>query len=188
MDDAELVLLARSWDWGYGSQPPLYTWIVAAVFAVTGESAAAVVIVKNALLALSVLFVHRTALRVLGDPLAASRRRWRCSSFPQIAWESQRALSHTVLAVAASAAALLVFVRLVEGRRTADYLLFGPLVAAGLLSKLNVVYGVAALVLAALSLPWARAAVLDRRSLAAAALAAALVAPTGSGCSPTRRR
>jgi 4-amino-4-deoxy-L-arabinose transferase-like glycosyltransferase len=178
MDDAELVLLTRSWDWGYGSQPPLYTWLQATVFAIAGESLASVILLKNALLATTCVFVHRTALRVLGDPLAALAAAMSLFLLPQVAWESQRALSHTVLAVAVSSILLLVTVRLVEERRTTDYLLAGALIAAGLLSKLNVVYFVAALAAAAVTTPAGRAALFDRRSLATAAVAAVLLAPT----------
>jgi 4-amino-4-deoxy-L-arabinose transferase-like glycosyltransferase len=186
MDDAELVLLTRSWDWGYGSQPPLYTWLQAAVFAVTGESQAGVILLKNALLAATYIFVHRTALRVLGDPASALAAAAGLLFLPQIAWESQRALSHTVLAVAVSSALLLVAVRLLEERRTRDYVMLGVLIAAGLLSKFNVVYLIAALAAAALTLPPGRAALGDRRILATLAIAAVLLAPTAAWMAANR--
>ena len=54
---------------------------------------------------------------------------------PQIAWESHRALTHSVLATALAALTCLVFVaRTLPGRR-GGYLLFGVVAGLGILSR-----------------------------------------------------
>ena len=50
-DEAEQVLLAQEWAWGYGSQPPLYTWMAILLFRVFGEGVLALALLKNLLLA-----------------------------------------------------------------------------------------------------------------------------------------
>ncbi|MEO1471701.1 MAG: glycosyltransferase, partial [Pseudomonadota bacterium] len=37
LDEAEQMVAVQALDWGYGAQPPLYTWLQIAVFQVTGE-------------------------------------------------------------------------------------------------------------------------------------------------------
>ncbi|MGH6913317.1 MAG: ArnT family glycosyltransferase, partial [Geminicoccales bacterium] len=59
-DEAEQVLLAQALAWGYGPQPPLYTWLVTGAFAIFGEGILALSLLKNALLAAAYLLTYAT--------------------------------------------------------------------------------------------------------------------------------
>jgi len=50
MDDAQESLLAQKWSWGYGPQPPLYTWLVIIFSNIFGLSSFTMALLKNALL------------------------------------------------------------------------------------------------------------------------------------------
>ncbi len=38
LDQAQQLVLSQNWNLGYGTQPPLYTWLVNILFAITGPS------------------------------------------------------------------------------------------------------------------------------------------------------
>ena len=68
---------------------------------------------------------------------------------PQIAWESQRALTHSVLATTLAALSVLVFWTRLLGERRGGYLAFGVVTGLGLLAKANFAFVPVALLLAA---------------------------------------
>jgi hypothetical protein len=96
---------------------------------------------------------------------------------PQIAWESQRDLTQSVLATLMSMATFYVFLRLSELRRLFWYALFGLCAAMGMLSKYNYLVFFAGLIAAAVSLKSLRAIILNWKMLAALALIVALTSP-----------
>ena len=55
IDEAELMLTARTLEWGYGAQPPLYSWIQHGLFALFGETIFALALLKNSFLCLTYL-------------------------------------------------------------------------------------------------------------------------------------
>jgi 4-amino-4-deoxy-L-arabinose transferase-like glycosyltransferase len=173
-DQAEQLLLAQVWASGYGPQPPLYTYLVKAVFLVTGPALLPLLLLKAALLSLLVLAVLRIGLRLgfrADQQLLAVGG---LALLPQFVWESQRDLSHSVLATTVAAWTLLQLLRLAARPTPANHGLLGLLVAAGLLSKYNVAVFLAGLLLTALGIPTLRRALL--RPALAVGVAAALVA------------
>jgi 4-amino-4-deoxy-L-arabinose transferase-like glycosyltransferase len=98
---------------------------------------------------------------------------------PQISWESQRDITHSVLATVFSLAALGLFCRAVEFRKTSDYLALGICIGLGSLSKYNFILFLAGLLLAALTLKNLRAAVLNWRMLLAAIIGVLIFLPHG---------
>lgn len=178
-DEAEMVVLSQVWAWGYGAQPPLYTWLQKAVFALLGEGVAGLVVLKQALLLVLFLAMHAVARRVLREETAAAAATLSLMLLPQIGWESQRALTHSVLAVAVAAMTLLAFLRLAERRRLGDYALFGLLLALGVLSKQNFVVFAAGLLLAAAMMPDYRPGVATPRLLISLLTAALVLAAPG---------
>ncbi len=177
VDEAEQVILTQSWLWGYGSQGPLYTWLQAAVFALTGTSVTALAFLKNALLFGTYGLMFLAAREVLrrGDhaALAAAGLLF----IPHLAWESQRDQTHLVLASALAAGTLFVFLRLAQTRTTGAYLLFGVVAAVGILAKYNFLLFLVGLILAALVRRESRAALADGRMLLALAALLAALAP-----------
>lgn len=165
LDEAEQLLFGQRWQLGYSADPPLYTWLQIPLLRLFGDGAAALALLKNLLLFLTYaccwfigrqagLGVERAALAALSLVL-----------LPQIGWESQRDLTHSVLVTTVSAASLWALLALLNGRRGAgQYALLGLLFGLGLLSKYNfaVFILVAAIALASLrpALVWRPAALL----------------------------
>lgn len=115
LDDAELASNMSFWNWGYGgSQPPLYTWIAFGVEKLLGLHFFLLQIIKFGFLASTFLAVY-TGLRLLSvRPVVAGAAMLALFLLPQISWESQRALIHSVLGTAGSAwtfAAFCLFIR-----------------------------------------------------------------------------
>lgn len=177
LDEAEQLVMGQSLQAGYGPQPPLYTWLFLALQPITGESVLTLALLKFGLLAVTLCATFQLCRQLFGDPLAAAVAALSLLYLPQVFWESQRALTHSVIALAAVALASTVFVDLVTRRRTRDYWLFGAALAACALSKHNALFLPLGLLLAALLLPAARPALLDRRTVWALGLSFLLVAP-----------
>lgn len=96
LDEAEQVFLLQSIELGYGLQPPFYTWLQGALFHVLGPSIFALALLKNLLL-FGVYASTYWAARQIFEPRQALSITLGLAFFPQILWESQRDLSHTVL-------------------------------------------------------------------------------------------
>ena len=175
LDEAEQLLWTRELAWGYGAQPPLYTWLQWAVFEALGVSMLGLALLKNALLLATYVALAWAAAPLVGGSAAllAASMLW----LPQIGWESQRDLTHTVLATTCAATALALFVRIACAPRRWHYVAFGAVVGLGVLAKYNLVVFHALLVGTALALPELRPRILTRRTLLAVAVALAVVAP-----------
>lgn len=61
LDEAEQALWSQALSWGYGSQPPLYTWLQAGWFALLGPGVLALSSLKFMLLGLTLVLVWHTA-------------------------------------------------------------------------------------------------------------------------------
>lgn len=137
LDEAEQLVLTQGFAWVYGSQPPLYTWLQQAVFAWTGPGIPGLALLKNTL-----LFGTYAGIYFLAASVSGSRRRGALAAvmvllIPQIVWESQRDLTHSVL-VTTSCVWTLVALRWLEFRPTPTrFALFGLVTGIGFLSKYN---------------------------------------------------
>ncbi len=179
VDDAQQLMEMRFLAAGYGSsQPPLYTWLAIVAASLVGTSVLALKIVKYGLLAagLTACFV---AVRRLGfSSRAATAAMFGLFLFPQIVWEMQHALTHSVAIFCFTSALLLALVEVWKRRSTLAYVLFGLAAAAAMLSKYNIVLFLAALFLAALAIRETREAIFDRRFLLSVAVAILACLPT----------
>lgn len=175
-DQAEVLLLSQSLAWGYGPQPPLYNGLVWLVFRLLGGPS------LLALLAVKVLLLSALAGCVLALAAALGLRRHRlavalagCALLPQLVWEAQRDLTHTLLCTVLAAATQLQLLRCWRGAGLWAHVGLGVLLAGGLLSKYNFALLIAAALLAAVVLPEARRAVRAQRGPLALAAAVALL-------------
>ena len=156
-DERELVYLSSVLEWGRGGQPPLYSWLQWAAFQLLGVNLFALSVIKNLILFLTVLGSYLTARRIFGAPGLAAIATLLLFTIPQFGWESQRALSHTVLVVCVAAWAIYVFVRIAEtGANPLLSIAFGALCGLGTLSKYNFLILSSSLLLAALFDPQCR--------------------------------
>lgn len=176
LDEAEQALWTQQLAAGYGTQPPLYTWLQWAVFQVAGVSVLSLSLLKNTLLASTYAFVWLAARRLMAPPLALLAAA-SMLLIPQIGWESQRDLTHSVLATAVAAATLYVVVRLIEKPRPLLYVVLGLCAALGLLSKYSFAVYLAALGLAVLLSRDTRPMLRSPWLIAAALLALVVLAP-----------
>jgi len=176
-DQAEQLLLSQGWALGYGPQPPLYTYLVKLVFQLTGPALWPLLAIKVVLLSLLVVAVLRIGREL---NFRADQQLMALSGLvliPQFIWESQRDLSHSVLATAVAAWTLVQLLRLLRRPSAANHALLGVLVAAALLSKYSVVLFLASLLLASLTIPALRRALLQPQLLLGVAVALALLSP-----------
>ncbi len=177
LDEAEQLVKGQTLAVGYGPQPPLYTWLYLALAALLGEGLATLATLKFGLLAVTLLLTYRLCRQLFVQPWPAAVAALSVLFLPQVAWEAQRALTHSVLALATVALACTLFVDLVRQGRTRDYLGFGAALAACVLAKHNAIFLPLGLLLAATLLPGARLALIDRRLGMALGLAVLLLLP-----------
>ncbi|RUU04152.1 glycosyl transferase family 39 [Mesorhizobium sp. USDA-HM6] len=179
VDDAEQLMATRFLAAGYGSsQPPLYTWLGILTASLVGTSILALKIVKYALLAGGLIACFAAVRRLGYSNRAAAAAMFGLMLFPQIAWEMQHALTHSVAVFCFSALLLLALVEVQKRRSTVAYVLLGLATAAAMLSKYNIVIFIAALFVASLSFRETREAIFDRRFLISVAAAILVCLPT----------
>jgi 4-amino-4-deoxy-L-arabinose transferase-like glycosyltransferase len=178
LDQAEQLVLSQDLALGYGEQPPLYSWIVHGLFSLTGPSLWALRGIKVALLTALIYGAYLVSRRLGLDGARLGAALLGFALIPQLAWEAQRDLTHSVLATVLSMWTLWAFLALRPGPgNLRGYLVLGLLVGLGLLSKYNYVVFTAALFLAALASPGHRARVLHPGILLSALAAAVVVLP-----------
>lgn len=175
LDEAEILLWSRHLALGYGPQPPLYSWLQWAFLQAIPDALLALSLLKNLLLAATYLAVWRL-LRCVHPDRIAGPAALALFLVPQVSWDSQRDLTHSVLATALAATAALTFwTRTLPGQR-GGWALLGLLTGLGLLAKPNFLLVPATFVLAALSLAELRGRIAPRGLVVAAGIATAVVA------------
>jgi lipopolysaccharide core galacturonosyltransferase RgtB len=181
LDESEQVMLSQKFSWGYGSDPPLYVWLQMGFFAVFGRSVFALALFKDLLLLATYGFAYGSTRLLTRNHLCGAAAALSLLFIPHVVWESQRDLTHSVLASASSVAALFCFLRAHESRRAGWYVAFGLCCGVGLQAKYNFGLWAVGLLAAALTLPEFRGTVLSRRMLLGLAVGIALVLPTWFG-------
>jgi 4-amino-4-deoxy-L-arabinose transferase-like glycosyltransferase len=177
LDEAEQLILTQDWRWGYGSQPPLYTWMQKALFEALGANVFALSLLKNVCLWAAYIFTFLASRDILPNARLAEVATASLLFFPQIAWESQRDQSHLVLATTLAAATLWIYVRLLKTRDLIWYFLLGIAIAFGFLAKYNYLLLPVALVGASLTTAKFRRAVLTPKVLISIVVFVALTSP-----------
>ena len=177
IDEAQLMMHSRTLELGYGPQPPLYAWLQHGIFAVFGISLFALALTKQLMLLATFVLMFLSARMVLGRPGWALVVALLLFTIPQIGWEAQRTLSHSVLVLLLASLALYLMLRVLRDGRPLDYLLFGLCVGLGLLSKYNFALFAVALMVAALPIETLRRRVLSPWLLGALGLALLVALP-----------
>ncbi len=163
VDDAEAVNYSQKFLWGYGlDQPPLYFWMLHLVYLLFGPSFTGTFLLKYALLGLTVFFAFRLSRHLF--PKDQGLRSCAMASLlllPMFAWQVHHAFTHSILLGVAVLMTLDALLRLEKG----PYLYFGFALSVGLLAKYSFALFLLPILLAALSIPHYRRALLDRRIL-----------------------
>ena len=165
LDESHQLLCVQEWRWGYGSDPPLYTWLQRLVFLIVGPGILGLALLKNTLLFSAFSFTYLGAKELTRDERIALLATLSLFLFPQIAWESQRDLTHSVLAMTLGAATFYMAVKVWRSGSAALYALLGLCAGLGTLSKYSYCMFALALGAAALTIPTFRRALLSKRAL-----------------------
>ncbi|MFO8238915.1 MAG: glycosyltransferase family 39 protein [Prochlorococcaceae cyanobacterium] len=176
-DQAAELVRSQLWQWGYGSQPPLYTWLAKLLLDLTGPALWPLLVLKVAILSALVASLLQIGRQLRFSPAQHCIAVAGIALIPQFAWESQRDLTHSVLATLLASLTLLQLLRLQTRPTAGNYALAGVLSAAGMLSKYTFGVFLLAAMLAGLSLPAFRRRLLDARILIALVIFAGLLAP-----------
>ena len=176
LDESEQLILTQKFSWGYGSQPPLYTWIQMFFFKLCGVSVLGLALLKNLLLFCIYLFTYLNVRFVTRSHVCGVLGAVSLLFIPQVSWESQRDLTHSVLATAWVTVTLFVFLRLRKDSWL-DYGLFGICAGLGILSKYNYLAFLFGLTLAALSVERFRLLISNRRLMFSMIVALVILSP-----------
>jgi 4-amino-4-deoxy-L-arabinose transferase-like glycosyltransferase len=176
LDEAEQLLWTQQLALGYGTQPPLYTWLQRAVFEIVGVSVLGLALLKNGLLALTYLFTYAAARTLVPASLAALASA-SMLLIPQIGWESQRDLTHSVVCTTMVAATWWAVLALRQRATPARYAALGLALGLGLLGKYSFAGFALGLLLALAAARDTRPLLMHRGMALALALAALIVAP-----------
>lgn len=177
LDEAEQLLLTQQPSLGYGSQPPLYTWLLSGLFHLFGVHIFSLALLKNLLLFCTYVLVYRCA-RSQGFGIPASAATMLSLFFiPQIAWESQRDLTHSVLVTTLTAATIFCWMRLRQDQSNANFVLVGLCWGMGLLGKYNFGIFLVSLLAASLTIAEYRNLILTPRIMLSVTTMLTVVAP-----------
>ena len=179
MDESEQALAYAHLRLGYGTQPPLYSWLQWLFFSVFGFKVLAFALLKNL-----ILFALYAGLFLLARPLIGTGAAITASAsmllMPEIAWESQRDLTHTVLLTAISCWTLCCYFGMLRKPSAWRYALFGLLIGCGLLSKYNYTVFIGGLACASLIVREHRRIIWNRKMWLAALIALLCFLPHGT--------
>ena len=179
IDDAEQVLFAQQWAFGYRfRQPPLFTWLLLPVIDVVGPGVLAVSVVRYALLAVTYIFFYLTARLCLRDQRMAGLAALSPLMIYVFAYYAHQDLTHTTALGAVIALALYITARLAKNPGLDTYLALGTVFGLGMLAKWNFAILALSVPLACLILPSFRHLVLTWKSLPAIAVMTVIVTPT----------
>lgn len=176
IDDADQLVLGQRLAWGYGPQPPLYTWLLKLFLCVPGPAMFAPTLLRELMLFGISLLTYLNARRLSGSHACGVVAAVALQFHPTICWESQRELNHSILASLLVLGMLLAILNLRTDRWGA-YLWLGATGALATLSKYNGALIFALLLAAAVSLPGLRPRVLCWRMAAGLGLCLAMLAP-----------
>ncbi|MDX3927390.1 MAG: glycosyltransferase family 39 protein [Shinella sp.] len=177
LDEGQQLFLAQWLSVGYDSQPPFYNWLQYGSVQLFGNSVAALSLLKNAMLFLCYLFYGMTASLLLRNRDLAIIATLGLITIPQISYEAQRDLTHTVAVVFAACLFLYAFVRTLKTPSFSGYLLTGVAIGIGMISKYNFALLPAAALVAILPEENFRRRLFDPRIMVTAAAAAVIMAP-----------
>lgn len=160
-DEAEQILWAQNLSLGYGPQPPLYSWIQWAVCQLLGPSVLALAVLKHALIALTYCCAWLAGRQLFNEKGAW----WVAASLllmPPFGWDSLRDQTHTVMVTAMTMGLWWAVLRQVQRPQAVNFVLIGIFCSLGMLSKYSYAMLLAALFVAAMSVPHVRSALFSQ--------------------------
>ncbi len=179
IDDAEQILFAQHWAFGYRfRQPPLFTWMLLPVIDLVGPSVLAISLVRYVLLAVTYVFLYLTARLCLDDQRMAGLAVLSFATIYVFAYYAHHDLTHTTALGALIALSLYVIVRLASSPTWLSYITLGAVFGFGMLAKWNFAMLAIGLPLTCLLLRDCRHLVLTPKIIASLAVMMVILAPT----------
>ncbi|WP_168800926.1 glycosyltransferase family 39 protein [Peteryoungia ipomoeae] len=178
-DEAQQAFFSQWIVAGYDSQPPLYNWVQAAFVAVFGLSITSLAFVKAVALFAAYASYYRLAREVLTERLFAVIATLSLMTIPQIFWEAQRDLTHSVALVICINLFLLVVIRTLKAPTTLLYASLGLIAGLGMISKYNFALIFLGTFVAVLANPQWRVRLYDPRILLSCLIGLLVVLPHG---------
>lgn len=179
LDEGQQLFLAQDLALGYGSQPPFYNWLQYGVVQLLGTTLPALTVLKNAMLFGCYALVGMTAARIIRNPVLAVIAVIGMLTIPQIVFEAQRDLTHTVAVLFAACLFVYALVTTLQRPTALHYALTGLAIGIGIIAKYNFVLLPVAGLIAVLLDPVFRRRLFDIRLVLTAAVAIAVVLPHG---------
>ncbi|WP_337266427.1 glycosyltransferase family 39 protein [Oryzifoliimicrobium ureilyticus] len=139
LDEGQQIFFSQWIALGYGSQPPFYNWLQYFVIEVLGSSVFSLALLKNTLLLSAYLLYFGAAKTMLRRADLAAVATLGLLTIPQISFEAQRDLSHTVAVIFSACLFLFFLCRTIEKPSIAGYSLTGVAIGIGFISKYNFV-------------------------------------------------
>ena len=178
VDDVEQMIFAQAWQLGYNPrQPPLYTWLLAAVQMLLGPGLPSLLLVRYSCLGLAFAFCYLMARRMGFDYRLAGLCCLSLTLLYQIGWKMHVGVTHTILLTAALFATLWLLLSLIQQPSLQRYCALGAVVGIGLLSKYSYIIGLLLLLLAMLQQPAGRAILLRPAFLIVPGMAGIILMP-----------
>ncbi len=162
-DESQQAFFSQWLTWGYDSQPPLYNWIQAIAVALFGLSLATLSATKNLMLFGVYASYYALARSLMRDKALAVVAVFSLFTMPQIVWEAQRDLTHSVAEMMMVCLTLLSAVWTIRKPSSVAYILTGVAIGLGLLTKYNYAVIAVALLMAVAAHPIGRKRILDSR-------------------------
>lgn len=179
LDESEQLLATQRLQLGYGPQPPLYTWLLLPLVRLTGPTLLSLAVLKDALLFGIYAMTYACARKIFRDSMHRALATVSLIFLPQLAWESQRDLTHSVLVTFFSTTSFFVLLKLRERRSWHLYVALGLCFGAGLLSKYSFAVFLTGLLIASAIVQSFRSVLWNPRMLLALVVCVAAVAPHG---------
>jgi lipopolysaccharide core galacturonosyltransferase RgtB len=137
LDEAEQMLLSQWFAFGYNSQPPFYNWLQYGVTSLVGVSLFSLSVLKCTMLFSSYVFYWLTARLVLKNNSLVVVATLGLLTVPQIVFEAQRDLTHSVATIFAGSLFLYGFFRTLKKPTAVSYAIVGIATGIGIISKYN---------------------------------------------------
>jgi 4-amino-4-deoxy-L-arabinose transferase-like glycosyltransferase len=177
LDEAEQMLLSQWFAFGYNSQPPFYNWVQYGVTSLLGVSLFSLSLLKCSMLFLSYTFYWLTARLTLKNSSLVVVATLGLLTVPQIVFEAQRDLTHSVATIFAGSLFLYGFFRTLKTPSAISYAIVGIATGIGMISKYNFALLPAAALVAALIDTDFRKRIFDWRLALTIVLSIAIVLP-----------
>jgi len=177
LDEGQQLFLAQWLAVGYDTQPPFYNWLQYGVVQVLGDTVLALSLLKSLMLFCCYGLVGAAAHLVIRNKALAIIAVLGLLTIPQIVFESQRDLTHSVAVLFAACLFIYALFGALKSPNIFSYLLTGIAIGVGMISKYNFALLPAAAMIAILFEREFRGRLINWRMILTIIAAAAIVTP-----------